>query len=233
MSGKYKHIFFDLDRTLWDFDNNSLDALGDLVIKYELLDQVKEIDNFIKVYRTYNDELWGLYREKKLVKRILRWKRFHLALLKFGIDNEELAKQMGEDYLKISATKRKLFPNTHEILDYLHKSYKLHIITNGFEEVQHLKLSNCNLDKYFDKVITSEKVEAHKPKPIIFEYALREANALVEESIMIGDDYRVDIEGAMNVNMDQVFFNPNGIKPGTSSKPTFEVKSLIDIKEIL
>ena len=230
---KYKDIFFDLDRTLWDFDRNSEDALNDIIIKYDLLQKGGTAENFINLYKEHNHYLWDLYREKKLSKRILRWKRFYLTLKDIDIENEDLSKIIGEDYLKISSTKKILFPYTHDILEYLFNKYRLHIITNGFEEVQFTKLKNCDLDKYFIKVITSERVGAHKPKPDIFLYALKEAGAVVERSIMIGDDYKVDIEGARNVGMDQIFFNTGNPESFSKYYPTFQVSSLLGIKDFL
>ncbi len=227
----YKHIYFDLDRTLWDFESNSKDTFVDIIDKYNLLHRVGSIDTFLVSYRKYNDRLWLQYREKKIEKRILRWKRFYLTMLDFNIDDIELAKQIGEDYLDISKTKKKLFPFTHEILNYLHKKYELHIITNGFEEVQFSKLDNCGLRKYFTEIITSEKVGVQKPKPEIFEFALQAASANSSESLMIGDDVEVDIKGAKNLGIDQVHFN--FIRQNPSTKATYEIKSLSELRDIL
>ncbi|MCF8371959.1 MAG: YjjG family noncanonical pyrimidine nucleotidase [Bacteroidales bacterium] len=228
---KYKHIYFDLDRTLWDFESNSEDTFHDILEKYELMPKIGSFKRFFKAYRKYNDHLWRKYREKQIEKHILSWKRFYLTLLEFGINDIELSKKIGHDYLEISKTKKKLFPFTHEILAYLHEKYSLHIITNGFEEVQFSKLDNCDLRKYFTEIITSEKVGVQKPKPEIFEFALLSANAQREESIMIGDDVEVDIKGAMNQGIDQVHFN--FINRPASTKATYEITSLIDLKEIL
>ena len=230
---KYKHIYFDLDRTLWDFESNSQDTFRDILGKYELWPKVGEFDNFMSVYRSYNDRLWRQYRENQIEKKVLSWKRFYLTLLEFGIDDIPLAKQIGQDYLTISKTKKKLFPFTHEILSYLREKYSLHLITNGFEEVQFSKLDNCDLRKYFTEIITSEKVGVQKPRPEIFEFALNSANALVEESLMIGDDMEVDIKGARNLGIDQVHFNFIKREIEKSAKATYEITSLMDLKEIL
>ncbi|MEA3443536.1 MAG: YjjG family noncanonical pyrimidine nucleotidase [Bacteroidota bacterium] len=227
----YKHIYFDLDRTLWDFESNSEDTFREIIKKYNLLPVIDSFEKFISVYRKYNERLWRAYRDKKIEKSILSWKRFYLSLLEFGINDIELSKKIGEDYLTISKTKKKLFPFTHEILDYLHTKYSLHIITNGFEEVQFSKLDNCDLRKYFTEIITSEKVGVQKPKPEIFEFALEIAKANRHESIMIGDDVEVDIQGAMNQGIDQVHFNI--INKKASTKATYEIKSLIELREIL
>jgi len=228
---QYKHIFFDLDRTLWDFESNSVDTLHDIAKKQNLIHIISDFDNFIEIYKKYNVRLWELYRVNKIQKSVLRWKRFYLALLQFNIDDIELSKQIGEDYVTISPTKTKLFPYTHEILTYLQEKYLLHIITNGFEEVQHIKLLNSDLTKYFANVITSESVGVQKPALEIFAHSLKIADANKSNSIMIGDDIKTDIGGAMDFGIDQIYFNP--LKHVINIKPTFEVTLLKDIKEIL
>jgi putative hydrolase of the HAD superfamily len=228
---KYKHIFFDLDRTLWDFDLNTMDAFADIIEKYELLPFVISLERFAEVYRFHNDILWRDYRDGRIRKQVLRWKRFHLTLEHFGISNLRMSKQIGDDFLMFSQLKNKLLPFTHEILTYLKDRYLLYIITNGFEEVQYSKIDNCNLTQYFKVIITSESAGVHKPDPVIFGYALNAASALAHESLMIGDDLEVDIKGAKRAGIDQVYVN-SGRKPH-NEEITFEISSLIELKNIL
>ena len=160
-----KHIFFDLDRTLWDFEKNSHTTLLQLISHFNLTD--KGIDNaekFIKKYKIHNEKLWDLYRENKINKEELRSKRFLMTLSEYGIDDKDLAEQFGLVYIKQSPLKTNLFPFSHEVLSYLKTKYTLHIITNGFEEVQYIKLAAADLKKYFDVVVTSEKAGVKKPK---------------------------------------------------------------------
>ncbi|MBU8892845.1 MAG: YjjG family noncanonical pyrimidine nucleotidase [Bacteroidales bacterium] len=228
---KYKHIYFDLDRTIWDFDTNAHDTFRDIFKKYELEKIFKTFDNFYNSYVKHNDILWGDYREGKIKKSILSYKRFSLTLEEFGVNDEELAKKIALDYITISPTKKQLFPFAHDTLEYLHKKYKLYIITNGFNEVQFTKLKTSNLDKYFLKVFTSEDAGAQKPNPIIFQHALKNVNANKKDSIMIGDDLQVDILGAKDFGLDQVFFNPENLKH--SENITHEINSLKELQEIL
>ena len=138
-----KHIFFDLDRTLWDFEKNSHTTLLQLIKDFKLIEKgIDNPDNFIKKYKLHNEKLWELYREDKIKKEELRGKRFQLALAEYDIDDSELAEQFGLAYVQQSPLKTTLFPYTHEVLLYLKKKYSLHIITNGFEEVQHIKLAS-------------------------------------------------------------------------------------------
>ena len=207
---KYKHIFFDLDRTLWDFEKNSHTTLLQLISYFNLTDKgVDTPESFIKKYKIHNAKLWDLYREDEIKKEELRSKRFLMVLAEYGIDDKNLAEQFGLAYIKQSPLKTGLFPFSYEVLSYLKNKHTLHIITNGFEEVQHIKLAASDLKQYFDVVVTSEKVGVKKPNVKIFEFALEQANAKAEQSIMIGDDLVVDVLGAEKVGMQGIHFNPN------------------------
>jgi len=228
---QYKHIYFDLDRTIWDFDQNAQDTFHDIYKKYDLENIFSSYDNFYNTYVRHNEKLWKMYRDGKIEKSLLSYKRFAVTLEEFGVNDEELAKRIAVDYITISPTKKRLFPFAHETLNYLHKKYKLYIITNGFNEVQFTKLKNSELDKYFSEVFTSEDSGAQKPNPIIFENALNSVNAIKDESIMIGDDLEADILGAKNFGLDQIFFNPN--KKEHAEEITHEIKTLKELQEIL
>ena len=228
---KYKHIYFDLDRTIWDFDQNAQETFLEIYAKYGLEKIFKNFENFYNTYVRHNEQLWRDYREGKIKKVLLSYKRFSLTLEEFGVNDEELAKKIAYDYITISPTKKRLFPFAHETLEYLHKKYKLYIITNGFNEVQFTKLKNSELDKYFYKVFTSEDAGAQKPNPLIFENAIKSVNARKKESIMIGDDLEADILGAKRFGLDQVFFNPEG--KNHKEEITHEIASLKELQEIL
>jgi putative hydrolase of the HAD superfamily len=204
-----KHLFFDLDRTLWDFDSNSASTFHDIYAKFEI-NQLSGVnfDTLFHDYQEINHGLWDLYRKGKIEKDFLNVERFHLALKKHGINNRELAAKIAADYIRISPTKKALYKGTHETLSYLkQRGYKLHIITNGFPEVQHVKLKNANLEQYFEQVIISEEVGYKKPSPKIFRIALAMSTATIEESVMIGDDPQVDVLGAMNIGITGIFVN--------------------------
>ncbi len=228
---KYKHVFFDLDRTIWDFEQNMLDALKDIYFDNSLDSVFPDFTTFAKTFIKHNDRLWEQYRRGELKKDVLRFVRFDLTLKDYGMNDLYRAKQIGEDYLRITPTKTALIPNSRELLEYLSKKYKLHIISNGFNEVQFPKLEKCLISHYFDKVITSEMSGYHKPCPEAFGFALSSANARKDESIMVGDDMEIDIEGAKKFGMDQIYFNPQR-KP-VKTKTTFEVHSLLEVMDIL
>jgi len=207
---KYKHIFFDLDRTLWDFDKSSAEAFADIYELHKLKELgIESVELFHDVYSVHNEKLWDIYRDGGITKEDLRGKRFNLTLKDFGIDNPDLAEAIGMDYVSLSPLKVNLFPQAINILEYLYPKYKLHIITNGFQEVQEVKMAASDLTKYFETVVTSEEAGIKKPNKAIFHYALEKAGAAASESLMVGDDPEVDILGAKNANMDQVLFDPS------------------------
>jgi len=233
---KYKHLFFDLDHTIWDFEANSRQTLADLYQSMNLEERgVNDFDLFHKNYIVHNDKLWERYRKGFIKVDELRWKRMWLTLLDFKIADEAMARDMGNQFLELLPTRQVLFPYTIEILDYLAaKNYQLHLITNGFEKTQHSKLKNSGIDKYFAEVITSEGSNSLKPHREIFEYALQKTNARPEESIMIGDSIDVDILGAMNAGIDQVFVNHLTNEPGIidGRLATYTVYSLKELENI-
>ena len=229
---KYKHIFFDLDRTLWDFDAAAEVAFERIYEKYELEKLgIPSAHEFHEVYHPLNEQLWVLYRADQITKDELNRTRFLKPLENYGIHDTALADHLSEDYVYWSPRIVRLVPGTMELLDYLKPKYHLHLITNGFQEVQHTKLSGSGMEPYFETLTVSEEVGVKKPNPEIFLYALRKANATAQESIVIGDEMAVDIDGARAVGIDQIFFNPSGIE--VEGKRTFEVKSLVEIMQIL
>lgn len=227
----YKHIYFDLDRTLWDFDMNAMDALTRVYEKFRLERYFSGPAEFIEIYHKHNDRLWDRYREGKIKKEMLRSLRFGLTLNEKKVKNQELAVLIGDEYLEISIIQNRLFPNTHEILNYLADRYELYILTNGFRETQFSKLKNCGLEKYFRFVFTSETIGYNKPHQKIFHWAVSSVNARKEECLMIGDDQQVDIKGAREYGIDSVFFNPGN--EDIITPHTYMIKDLIELKDIL
>lgn len=229
---KYKHLFFDLDHTLWDFDKNSHEVLVELYHKYNLEELgISSFDAFHAAYKERNAMMWEQYRLGKISKAELRDNRFMLTFWDLGIDSELAPKEMPLEYLRLSPRKNHLFPHAHEILLYLKEKYTLHIITNGFEEAQLIKLQSSDLSKYFSEIIISEQVGFKKPDIRIFEISAQKANANAEECMMIGDGLEVDILGAQKAGWDAVYFNPGKI-PHTESV-TKEIQSLDELRYFL
>ena len=233
MSNKaYKHLFFDLDHTLWDFETNSIQTLGELYVELQL--DRRGVPSFEKFHQTYlpvNSQYWARYHHKLMTKEELRVGRFLETLRRLHVDDLELARKLAYLYTERSPFKTALFPDAMEVLDYLSPRYQLHIITNGFSEVQDVKIRESKLDVYFRHVFVSERVGHQKPESQMFLHALEVTGAGVQESLMIGDNMATDIMGAKSVGMDQVFFNPN--KKSARDKATYEINTLSELKNFL
>jgi len=223
-----KHVFFDLDHTLWDFDKNSALTFKKI---FDLHQVNVDITSFLKVYEPINLKYWKLYREEQIDKASLRYGRLKDAFnaLSYSVE-DELIHLLSVDYIENLTSFNHLFEGTVDLLNYLHHKYELHVITNGFEEVQLRKMTSSNISHYFKTITNSEMAGVKKPNPIIFHHALKVANAKPNESIMIGDNYEADILGALNVGYDVIFFNYNNENIDFKIK---QVKGLLEIKMYL
>lgn len=229
---KYRHIFFDLDNTLWDFERNSTEALTELYHTYKLEKLgVPSLAFFLEKYKERNALMWEEYRLGKIDKSTLRDKRFAFTFWDMGLEAELAPKELSEQYIQISPRKKHLFPHAHETLSYLQSKYTLHIITNGFTEVQYIKLNASDLEKYFSEIIISEHTGFKKPDINIFLHSMEKAKAVADECLMIGDGLEVDILGAQNAGWDSVYFNPDKIPH--EEKVTYEITSLDELQNLL
>ena len=230
---KYLHLFFDLDHTLWDFETNSRKTLANLFTTNDLVSKgIPDFDQFFERYTYHNHRLWDRYTKGFIKQDELRWKRMWLALLDFKLADETLSRNLGIQFLEQLPEQKSLFPYTIEILSYLQeKKYRMHLVTNGFEKVQHHKIQQANLAQFFDEIITSEASNSLKPNKEIFEYAMRKAGAKASESIMIGDNLDADIQGGINAGMDTIFVNHLNIEPHIPA--TYVVYHLKELENIL
>lgn len=221
-------VFFDLDHTLWDFDKNSGLAFERVFQKHKIALPITE---FLREYEPINLIYWKKYREERVSKGELRRGRltetFDIFKLKFPIETIDA---LAVCYIEELPVDNHLFMGTVEILEYLSGKYNLHIITNGFEEVQYLKLNNSGIKKYFSTITTSEEVGLKKPHPTVFKTALSKASAIPQKSIMIGDSFEADIIGAENAGMHTLFFN---YRNEEVTPPYFAIRELSEIKNYL
>lgn len=226
---KIEHVFFDLDHTLWDFEKNS--ALTFEKIFTEINFSV-DISSFLSYYKPINLDLWRLYREDKISKQELRYQRLKTTFDNMNLNiSDDAINQLSVLYIENLPTFNHLFDGTKEVLDYLACNYTLHIITNGFEEVQHVKLRESRILPYFKQIVTSESVGVKKPNPLVFEYALQQSGATISNSVMIGDSFEADILGAHAVGMDVIFCNFEQEKIENNIFKT--VNKLVDLKKFL
>ncbi len=221
-------VFFDLDHTLWDFDKNSKLTFKYIFEKHNL---DINLDKFITVYEPVNLKFWKLFRDEKISKEDLRYRRLKEVLEAVNyFASDDLINTLADDYITYLTNNNHLYSGTLELLEYLKPNYKLHIITNGFSNVQHNKMTKSGLAPYFETLIDAETVGVKKPNPTIFNYAINKANTTIENSIMIGDSLEADIEGALNIGLKAIYFNPNN-KP--VSELIVSVNHLTKIKNYL
>jgi len=229
---EYQHLFFDLDHTLWDFEKNAAETIYSLYDIFELHQFGKFTStDFYKKYSFINQRMWRLFHEGKITQQELRVGRFEITLTKLGLQPEQVPTGLHEAFTTICPTKTAVFPYTHETLSYLKSKYVLHIITNGFKDVQAIKMSSSNLGQYFSEVITSECANCTKPDKKIFQHAMERAGVKPENCLMVGDSLEADILGAKNAGIDQVFFNPD--KKRHAQKVTYEISCLSQLMTIL
>lgn len=208
-SKTYKHIFFDLDHTIWDFDKNAEEALLELYAIHNLHQiGLDSAELFIATYTRNNHRLWAEYHTGKITKDQLREARFRATFIELGVHPDHIPSGFEDAYVRLCPTKTNLFPHAHETLRYLQEKYTLHLISNGFKESSEFKIGNTNIGGYFKHIIISETVGVNKPDKAIFEHALRLAGANKNESLMIGDSLEADVYGALNCGMDAIYFNP-------------------------
>ena len=229
---KYKNIFIDLDDTIYDFAAASRESFQEAYNLLGYKEYFRSFEHFMSLYEPYNLELWKRYGEGKITKNELNHKRYAYPLKMVGIDNQELADTFCREVLGRIPTKNKVIPGAIELLDYLQPKYNLYILSNGFKELQSRKMQTAGLLKYFKRLVLSDDIGINKPRPELFIHALQVADASTEECIMIGDMFDTDITGAAGVGMDQIFFNSKGLDT-LPFEPTFKVRKLLEIKEIL
>ncbi len=230
---KIQHIFFDLDNTLWDHRKNAYLTIKDLFEKEEISLKFNiDFEEFHSAYHDINERLWEQIRDGEIDKDYLRKHRFYDTFNRFGVDNLKLSMYFEEHFLDKILNHNHLVEGAEYILEYLkNKNYKLHIISNGFQEVTERKCILSEIDHYFQTITSADSVGVRKPNPEIFEYSLSLANASKNESILIGDDWIADIKGAQNFGIDVIFFDV--LKENKSSENLKTIQHLLQIKEYL
>lgn len=221
-------VFFDLDHTLWDFEKNSALAFETI---FKMQDVEVDMTEFLHFYVPINKQYWEKYRKDEITQKKLRFGRLKdtFDLLKFDIE-DDLIDFLSEEYIYYLPKYNHLFEGTIEILDYLKPKYNLHIITNGFAEIQENKLNNSYITSYFKSITNSEMAGVKKPNPLIFEYALDLAKTKKENSIMIGDCIEADVKGALDAGLDAILFTESNEQVAENVK---QVNHLLELKKYL
>ncbi|MBO7194211.1 MAG: YjjG family noncanonical pyrimidine nucleotidase [Bacteroidaceae bacterium] len=229
---KYRNLFIDLDDTVYDFSAASRESFLETYVQLRYERFFDSFEHYMSIYEPYNLELWRIYGEGKITKEELNRRRYSHPLEVVGVQDQQLADTFCREALGRIPTKGNLVPGAIELLEYLRPKYRMYILSNGFKELQSRKMQTAGIDKYFDAVILSEDIGVNKPDCRLYEHALSTTSSKPGESLMIGDMFDTDIVGAANSGIDNIYFNPKG-KTGHPFAPTYEVKKLLDIKEIL
>jgi len=225
---KYKHLFFDLDNTLFDFDASEKLVLTELYNNHLLESDFSSCQEFISIYESINKSLWADYRAHKINKESVKYGRFRETLLHNNIENESLARYMGDYFVKKCTENDTLVDGAKEVITTLYDKYNLHIVSNGFVEAQYRKLELTGLSPYFKGITLSEEIKTQKPNRQFFEHALKNVNARKSESLVIGDSWESDIEGALNFGIDAIYFSYYGERPRKE-----EIKTIFKLNELL
>ncbi len=228
---KYEHLFFDLDHTLWDFERNSAETIHEVYDRLNLAEFIPFPEKVYASFQKINRHLWDEYHLNLISKEELRTRRFEMVLEQHGVDDPVLAETFSELYLSICPQKTHLIPHALEILEYLKDRYHLHVLSNGFEETTQQKLNATALRNYFKTVCTPSHSGYKKPEPEMFLFAMKQANASISNSLMIGDDLQADILGAKKCGIPQVYFNPD--QKAHEHVVTHEIKSILELKILL
>ena len=221
-------IFFDLDHTLWDFDKNSIVAFEKIFKeRHPGMDSVV----FIEIYAPINQACWKLYQVDKITHEELRYQRLKQTfdVLNYDISDAEIDR-IANDYIEFLPDNNQLFDGAFEVLDYLFSKYNLHIITNGFAEVQGKKITKSGLNNYFKTITNSEMAGVKKPHRNIFEFALSLAKVKKENAVMIGDCIDADVRGALNFGMKAILFDEKEIH---NHQDVVTINHLLELKKIL
>ena len=229
---KYTDIFFDLDRTLWDFDRNSAETLTELYEAYEVDRKLGiRVEEFVNTFRKINAEAWREFRNGVQTKDDMRVNRFVNTFFLHGSSDWKTARKMSLDYINTCPHKSQLVKGVPELLENLRSNYKLHIITNGFSDTQSHKINAGRISHYFSTIVISDETPYRKPEREIFELAVTKAGSHVKASLMVGDDWQKDILGAKSAGMDQAFYNPESLT--TDEKATIELKRIDELTDYL
>lgn len=228
----YQNLFFDLDNTLWAFSENAGDTFREVYLLNHLDRFFDSFEQFFSIYQKENLNLWRMYEKGDITKEELNYRRFRHPLKVADVGDLSLADEYSDNFFRIIRTKKKLMPHAKEVLDYLYPRYHLYILSNGFRELQSVKMHSAGIDQYFERLVLSDDININKPNHKLFDFALETTNSSLDDSLMIGDNFDVDIAGAHNIGLAQVYYNISGDQ-NYSFRPTYVIDDLKELMDIL
>jgi putative hydrolase of the HAD superfamily len=224
MNFQPKALFFDWDHTLWDHDLNAKEVLLDLAAEYSLS---IEPESYWNTFEKINNGLWDQYAAGEISQSELRETRFVRFFEELGVEGP--AGEFGDKYLSRAPRKTNLMPGAFEVIQDLAAHFPLYILTNGFDDIQYVKIEGAGMRSFFKEIITSQQVGKKKPSPLFFEYALSRAGIQAEEALMIGDHVDADVRGALNAGIPAIHYNPFSVETDLPH----EIQHLDELRSLL
>lgn len=226
---KYEIIIFDADETLFDFKKSERDAFKNTMLEFDIK---YDENHHLKIYQGINIAIWKEFEQGVITHEKLKVERFKRLSDSLNAGFDEI--QFASSYMKHLSNASFLYSDSIDLVESLHKDYRLTIITNGLKDVQDNRIRKSIIAKYFEDIVVSEEVEVSKPDPKIFERALNNIKHTDKSKVlMVGDSLTSDIQGGINFGIDTCWFNPNKIANKTEIKPTYEISNFIQLKDIL
>lgn len=225
---KYKAIIFDLDNTLVSHHECERQTL--VYIFNELRLEYK--DEYQNSFREIESKLWADKAKGLATLDDVVMGRWSIWADKIGIKIDPIE---ADRLFKIGlANSRALIDGVTEVVTGLHEQgYILCVATNGLKSLQAPRIADTEIGHLFTHIIASEEVGASKPEPQIFNEMLKRLNMISSEVIMVGDSLKNDIAGANGVGIASVWLNPDGVTNTKGIIPTFEIKNLNELFEIV
>ena len=223
---KYEIIIFDADETLFDFKKSERDAFKNTMLEFDI---EYDENHHLKIYQEINTAIWKEFEDGLITQEKLKVERFKRLSDKLNTRFDEV--QFAKSYMKHLSNASFLYDDSIDLVESLHKDYRLTIITNGLKDVQDNRIRKSIIAKYFEDIVVSEEVLVSKPDPKIFELALNNIKHTDKSKVLIvGDSLTSDIQGGINFGIDTCWFNPNKIVNKTGIKPTYEISNLMELK---
>jgi putative hydrolase of the HAD superfamily len=225
-----KHLFFDLDHTLWDFERNAEECIKEIFEERaaKIPSEVKFVE-FYAAFSVLNQAMWAQLDAKEITHEYLRTHRFKNSFEKIGVEIDlDLSKEFDLHFLEKLPTKGHVIEGALGLLESLKEKFNLHMITNGYLEIQTRKMQNANILHYFEHIVTYDNANSRKPEKQMYLHALTLANAGPDESLMIGDSYVADVQGAVNAGLKAIHFDQTGM-----SNARYMIARLADLPKMI
>lgn len=222
---KYQWVLFDADETLFHFDNFS--GLKRMFSQYGVTFETADF----QAYQNVNKPLWVDYQNGKISALELQTRRFDFWSNKLKVSSS----QLNQEFLNAMAEICQTLPGADDLIKSLHQSgVKMAIITNGFTQLQEIRLEKTGMSPYFEHLIISEQVGVAKPDTKIFEYAFNKmAQPSKDKVLMVGDTLESDILGGNQYGIDTCWLNHQKLDQHDTIKPTYTVNHLLELKNHL